>query len=165
MIITKANKNDLDAIMTIVNEAKAYLKSTDTNQWQDGYPNEDSFINDINEDRLYVCKDSDLVVGVFAKVTYEPTYDKIYEGSWNSDTDYVAIHRIAVRQEYKGKGVAKFIFDELKKTHVHIRVDTHTDNKNMNRCLIKNGFKYCGIIYLERNAESDNKRLAYEYIK
>lgn len=163
MIITKAKELDIKDIMIIVNEAKAFLKSQNVNQWQDGYPNEESFLNDIKEDRLYAVKDEDQVIGVFAIVNYEPTYDVIYEGKWLSDEPYIAVHRIAIEDSYKGKGVAKFIFDELKKEHKHIRVDTHRGNKNMNKCLLNNDFKYCGIIYLART-ESDIERLAYEYI-
>lgn len=39
-----------------------------------------------------------------------------------------------------------------------IRIDTHRDNKPMQHLLNKNGFRYCGIIYLEDGDE----RLAYQ---
>lgn len=39
-----------------------------------------------------------------------------------------------------------------------IRVDTHRDNISMQKMLLKNGFKYCGIIYLKDGSE----RLAYD---
>ena len=165
MIIAKAVSLDVDRIMEIVNDAKTYLKSQGVNQWQDGYPNAESFNEDIRNDRLYVVRDNDLVVGVFALVTYEPTYDVVYDGSWSSDGDYVAVHRIAVASDRKGKGVARFIFDELKKEYPCIRVDTHRQNASMNKCLLNNGFKCCGIIHLARDSESDIIRLAYEYIK
>ena len=41
MNITKASIDDLASIMEIVIEAKAYLKSQNIDQWQDGYPNEE----------------------------------------------------------------------------------------------------------------------------
>ena len=31
----------------------------------------------------------------------------------------------------------------------NIKIDTHKDNISMQKLLEKNGFKYCGIIYLE----------------
>ena len=164
MIITKGTTSDLDQIMTIVDEGKAWLKSQHVNQWQDGYPNRDTFINDIDLDRLYVIKENDEALAVFAITDYEPTYDKIYEGSWLKDNDYIAVHRIAVSNKHKGKGIAAFMFNELKKKYKHIKVDTHEQNQNMNKCLLKNGISYRGIIYLAPNAESDNKRVAYEYL-
>ena len=165
MIITKADHNDIETIMTIVDEAKRFLKENGVNQWQDGYPNREAFKADIDAGRLYVVKDEERVIAVFAVVDHEETYDVIYEGSWSNDEPYIAVHRLAVEEAYKGRGVARFIFDELKKNHHHIKADTHQDNMNMQRCLLKNGFEYKGIIYLKRGSESDSKRLAYEYLK
>ena len=165
MIITEADIKDIDEIMKIIDEAKRFLKDSKVNQWQDGYPDEKAFLADIENGRLYVVKEDDRVLAVFAVVDYEETYDVIYEGSWINDDPYIAVHRIAVAASRKGKGVARFIFDELKKEHDHIRVDTHEDNLNMQRCLLHNGFEYRGIIYLKRGSESDSKRLAYEYLK
>jgi RimJ/RimL family protein N-acetyltransferase len=41
-----------------------------------------------------------------------------------------------------------------------IKADTHKDNRAMQKALYKNGFQYCGIIYLEDNSE----RIAFEKI-
>lgn len=41
-----------------------------------------------------------------------------------------------------------------------IRIDTHQDNKSMQRLILKNNFEYCGIIYVEDGSE----RLAYEKV-
>ena len=38
--------------------------------------------------------------------------------------------------------------------------DTHRDNQSMQRMQAKNGFEYCGVIYLEDGAE----RIAFEKI-
>lgn len=162
MNITKASIDDLASIMEIVIEAKAYLKSQNIDQWQDGYPNEEGLKLDINNNSLYVVKDNDLIIGVFCMGDYEPTYDKIYNGQWTSDSDYVVVHRFAVRNKYKGKGVAKYIFDYVKNKYDYIRVDTHPDNKSMIKCLYNNGFTYRGEIFL--NTTGFNLRNAYDYL-
>lgn len=161
MIIVKAKEKDVKQIMDMVNDAKAFLKSKGVNQWQDGYPNEEVFYNDIKEERLYVIKENEEVLGVYALVNYEPTYDVIYDGKWSKDLPYVAVHRICVKESYKGKGISRFMFDELKKKYKYIRVDTHRENENMQRCLAKNGFSLRGSIYLD--SESDRHRLAFDY--
>lgn len=161
MIIAKADVSNIDDILKIVNQAKEYLKSQNVDQWQDGYPDKESFLNDIKNDCLYIAKENDETIGVFALINHEANYDVIYDGKWHSDDDYVAVHRIAVDNNYKGKGIAKFIFDYIKESYNYIRVDTHKDNQNMQRCLIKNGFKYCGIIYLARD---NGQRMAFDYI-
>ena len=93
---------------------------------------------------------------------YEPTYDVIYKGEWSTNKDYVVVHRFAVRNEYKGKGVAKYIFDYVKNKYDYIRVDTHPDNKSMIKCLYNNGFTYRGEIFLNRSGF--NLRNAYDYL-
>ena len=162
MIITKANVLDLDSIMEIIDQAKAYLKSQNIDQWQDAYPNKDVLVNDITHDSLYVVKEDNLIIGVFCVGNYEPTYDVIYKGEWSTNKDYVVVHRFAVRNEYKGKGVAKYIFDYVKSKYDYIRVDTHPDNKSMIKCLYNNGFTYRGEIFLNRTGF--NLRNAYDYL-
>lgn len=160
MIIAKATSNDIEDIIKIVDQAKVFLKDNNINQWQDGYPNKETFLKDLNNNNLYVVKDDKKIIAVFVLTDYDSNYDEIYDGKWNSDKSYVAVHRIAIGNNYKGKGVAKFIFDFVKNNHLYIRVDTHKDNKSMQKCLLKNGFKYCGIIYLNRDGSS---RLAFDY--
>ena len=157
--IVKANKNDLDEIQLLVKENQKYLKDNGIPQWINGYPDNNILLDDINHDGLFIVKDDDKLIGMFAKRDYEETYDVI-DGKWLSDTPYVVIHRLAISNEYKRKGITTYIFNELKKNHSHIRVDTHELNKGMNSCLIKNDFKYCGIIKLKDNS----LRNAYEYI-
>ena len=147
MNITKANIDDLASIMEIVIEAKAYLKSQNIDQWQDGYPNEEGLKLDINNNSLYVVKDNDLIIGIFCMGDYEPTYDVIYNGEWSTNKDYV---------------VAKYIFDYVKNKYDYIRVDTHPDNKSMIKCLYNNGFTYRGEIFLNRTGF--NLRNAYDYL-
>lgn len=161
MIITKACIDNIDDIISIIDQAKTYLKSNNINQWQDGYPNKETFINDINNDCLYLVKEDNTVLSVFALTNYDGNYDVIYDGKWHSDKAYVAVHRIAIDDKFKGRGVAKYIFDYVKDNYSYIRVDTHKDNLSMQKCLLKNGFKYCGIIYLSRDNSS---RLAYDFI-
>ena len=60
--------------------------------------------------------------------------------------------RIPMVQELVEKELAK------EKGVTSIKIDTHEDNEAMRRSLIKNGFDYCGIIYLT----DGNPRVAYE---
>ncbi len=161
MIITKACLNDIDNILKIANQAIAYFKNAHINQWQDGYPNKEVFLNDINNNSLYVVKEEEKVAAIFALYGHEDSYNTIYDGAWHSDNNYAVIHRIALADEYKGKGVAKLIIDFVKEKYSYIRIDTHKDNVSMQRCLHKNGFKYCGIIHLSRDGE---ERLAFDYL-
>ena len=98
------------------------------------------------------------VEAVFSLIYGEdPTYRKIYEGKWLNDKPYATIHRIASMGHIKGVS-SKCIEFSIKK-YGNIRVDTHEDNKIMQRVLEKNGFCKCGIIYVANGTS----RLAYQY--
>lgn len=154
---------DLDAVMNIINQAKAYFKEQAINQWQDGYPNEISIINDISRQEAYVLEDDDEIIAtVMISKTIESNYNHI-DGKWLQDDNYLVIHRIAIRDDQKGRGLAKIILDEAIKLFENmpsIRMDTHDDNLSMQRFLLKYGFEYCGTIYLE----TKEPRRAYEKI-
>lgn len=159
--ILKANYQDLDELERILLEQKNYLKDAKIPQWQGVYPSRDTFKDDIDKDILYAVKDDDKAIGFFALVYPDPNYSYIEDGKWLIDTPYIAVHRMGITNSYKGKGVAKIVLDYLKGIYDHIRIDTHALNNSMNRCLIKNGFTYCGIVYME----DKTKRNAYEWYK
>ena len=162
MKLRLATANDLKDIMTIINQAKAYFKAQGINQWQDGYPNEISIINDMQRKEAYVLEDNDEVLAtVMISTAGESNYNYI-EGKWLQDGKYIVIHRIAIREDQKGKGLAKIILDEAAKLFdlPSIRIDTHEDNLSMQRFLTKYGFSYCGVIYIE----TKESRLAFEKI-
>ena len=54
--------NDLTAVMTIINQAKVYFKEQGINQWQDGYTDELTIINDISRHEAYVLEDNGEIV-------------------------------------------------------------------------------------------------------
>lgn len=163
MDFRRAVMTDLNDILEIIKQAQEYFRQNGINQWQNNYPNTEVITEDIKNRRGYVLTDRDKVVGtVSVSFDGEKTYNHI-EGKWLSDLDYAVVHRIAVRSDYKGKGLASVIFGEIEhmcmQKEIHsIRVDTHKDNLPMQRVLMKNGFAYCGVIYLL----DGSARLAYE---
>lgn len=152
-----ATLNDLDIIMDMISLGRKHIQEYNIDQWVNGYPSRGLIEEDINNNIGYILLDNDEIVGYFVKLDYDECYDKI-EGSWMSNEPYVAIHRTVTKTFNKGLGSK--IFDEIKKEHKHIRVDTHEGNISMNKCLLKNGFKYCGIIHIK----DGSPRNAYEYI-
>lgn len=165
MIFRKTTYADIPAVFTIIRQAQYYLKSKQIDQWQNGYPNEASLAADIEHGYSYVMEKDGIIVGTLALIfDAEPTYTHIYEGNWKTtDTCYATLHRVAVAEQWKGTGIAGKMLAEVKQIcRLHsvssIRMDTHRENTSMQRMMQKNGFAYCGIIYLEDGAE----RLAFE---
>ncbi|MBE5966261.1 MAG: GNAT family N-acetyltransferase [Lachnospiraceae bacterium] len=166
MEFRKATTADADGILKIIRQAQAYLKSRGIDQWQNNYPNLETIQKDIREQIGYVLVKDSLLLGT-AAVSFdgESTYDRIYEGEWKSIWPYGVVHRIAVHEEYKGQGLSSVMLERVEEIclekGVHsIKVDTHEENLSMQKLLEKNGFAYCGVIYLEDHS----KRIAFEKI-
>lgn len=157
-MIRLASINDLDTIMSMIEEGRKHIASYNIPQWINGYPSINTIKEDIDLNRGYVLIDNDEIVSYFVVLEYDPCYDKI-DGKWLDEGNYVAIHRTVTK--YFDKGLGSKMFDEIKLKYDHIRVDTHEGNISMNKCLLKNNFVYCGVIYLA----DGSPRNAYEFIK
>lgn len=160
-MVRLAKKSELQRILQIFSIAKDFMHNNgNTTQWNGSYPDEETLLADINNGQLFVIADddTDYIYGCFALIGGEdPTYEHI-DGKWKSDTYYGTIHRIA------SDGTRKGVFDECvrfaRTKYDHLRVDTHKDNKPMQHVILKNGFEYTGIIYLN----DGSPRIAYEWL-
>ena len=160
MLIRKSTTADLAKIGEIYENAKKFMRETgNPNQWTAAHPNIDTARNDIEKGIGYVAEENGEILAVFMlSQGKDPTYAKIYDGAWLSDAPYGVIHRIAVAEQ--GRGIIDFCINECFAKCGNLRIDTHRDNLPMQRALLKRGFVYCGIIYLENGDE----RLAYQKI-
>ena len=166
MEFRQAKISDLDQIVEIIELSKKYLKETKVDQWQDGYPAKEDLRRDIESGNSYVLTNKDEIVATTViSLDGESTYNSIFNGEWITNEDYIVMHRVAVHDKYKGKGIFKELIKEaenlaLNKGISSIKIDTHRDNISMQRAVVKNDFKKCGIIYLEDGSE----RIAFEKV-
>lgn len=164
MELRRSNKADIPSIMHIIHQAQAQFKDAGIDQWQNHYPNESTIRNDIDKGESFLVYHDNSIIGTFVlSFRNEDTYDHIYDGHWLSKDGYAVIHRIAIDNDFKGKGFATQIMMMIEEICLinkifSIKIDTHEDNKVMRNMLIKNGFEYCGTILLR----DGNKRFAYE---
>ena len=88
----------------------------------------------------------------------DPTYAEI-EGAWqDTATPYGTIHRIG--SDGTRRGVLHECVDWAAQRISHLRVDTHADNHVMQRCILREGFSYCGVIHVA----DGTPRVAFERI-
>ena len=179
----KAEPADAERIMEIIRQAQAQMRALGSLQWQDGYPARADIDNDIARGYGYVFEKSgtaqepaaagtpqkcDKGRASGAAIAYgaavfdgEPAYDAI-DGQWLTDEPYVLVHRIAVADGERGRGVAAEFLHRVETLAQErgvkaFRIDTNFDNQTMLRLLERTGFTYCGkVVY--RSGE----RLAYE---
>lgn len=162
MNIRLANQNDIQHILYLMHEAKAFLASQNIDQWQNEYPSKTDILQDLEQKNGYVvCDDTEIVGYVCISFDEEHCYNKI-NGNWLSNQKYATLHRVAVQNQKKGKGLAgkMFCFAEQickKKGIKSIRIDTEKRNQLMQRAIEKQGFMYCGVVYLD-----GGERIAFE---
>ena len=167
-IYKKPTLDQIDDIMIAVEDSRELLKEQGNGQWQDGYPNRDSFITDIKNGRLFAIFDDnnpDILVGVCACTYYEEDYSHLYEGQWLTDLPYMVMHRVALKKEYRNKGYGKRLFEVFidvatKEGYHSLRIDTHEYNDIMRHIITKFGFIYCGKAILTPNKD----RVVYEKV-
>ena len=160
-MIRKAIDSDLLEIKKIVAKARDIMKSSgNVNQWVDGYPTREVLLADVRSGNAYLLLRENKAVAYFAMLDGpEITYNLIVEGCWLNDDSYGVLHRVA--SNGKAKGVFQEILLYASSHYDNIRIDTHHDNKIMQRLLEQNGFVYCGVIFLG----DGSPRLAYQRIK
>lgn len=159
MTFTLATRRDLDAIASIYAEARAYMKETgNADQWGTRYPEAAQILRDIDENSLYtVGIDGEIAAVFYFRIGNDDSYRTI-DGAWQNDAPYAVIHRVAVSDRFRGRGVARAIFDECYARYPNLKIDTHENNLPMQRSLERNGFRRCGTVY----TESGDARIAYQ---
>lgn len=152
MELRKAKPSEEGIIWEILQQAIEQRRLDGSEQWQQGYPNEQTVRDDINEGYAYVLTDDGQVIA-YAAIIFgiEPAYNEI-EGQWLTNGDYAAIHRVATSNAVKGKGVATRLFQMIEQLCIEkkvfsIKVDTNFDNAPMLRILEKLNYTYCGEIF------------------
>lgn len=157
-VIRPAAIGDLPAMLALYEDARRFMAETgNPRQWgPNRWPPEDLLRRDIREGHSYVCEADGRAAGTFffiAGEDIEPTYAVIRDGHWLAEGPYGVVHRIAAR------GCGRACLDWAFARCGHLRIDTHPDNRPMQRLLEKCGFIRCGII---RVPQDDDPRLAYE---
>ncbi len=165
-----AEPADMDQLLAITAEASAYLRAQGVDQWQDGFPNADTFRRDMAEGGCWLFTHDGEPAGVVSLyLTPDPDYAAI-DGAWLTDgAPYATIHRTAVKDAYRGRGLAMEMMQlcedlALGRGFGSVRIDTHEDNKAMQGLLRKRGYTLCGTVYLHHGPERSLKRLAYEKV-
>ena len=161
-----AEKKDLEQIVRLIANARAYIASQGIDQWQDGYPEPELIEGDMDKGIGVVFEEDGRICSYMALMDIpEPVYDEL-EGEWLSDRPYATIHRIAIDDGYRGRGVSRAMLEHAQayaqaRSLGSVRADTHRGNRAMRGLLEKSGYAYCGEVKYDVTA-GDPIRVAYE---
>ena len=155
--IRKAVQEDLDAVMEIIQSCTNDMISQKIFQWNDKYPDRQTFFNDIeNEDLLLLVQDNQLLGCVSVTNKMDDFYSTI---DWIAATKKnIYVHRLAIHPKYQGLGYAKRIMnyienDAIKNNYNSIRLDTFSMNKKNNNFYSNIGYEKLGHIYFRDQSD------------
>ena len=166
-MLLKARESDLPVIWEILQDAIAQRKAEGSDQWQNGYPNEQTARDDIAAGNAYVLVEDDVVVA-YAAILFgnEPAYDAI-EGRWLTDGQYAVVHRVARWSKARNKGIATRLFKLVEDLCIRegissIRLDTNFDNAAMLKILDALDYSYCGEIFFQGAPRRAYEKILFE---
>ncbi|MFM1538755.1 hypothetical protein [Helcococcus bovis] len=157
-MIRLAKIDDFNSILDVYKIARTLMKETgNPNQWGDNRPTEEAVLEDIKASKMYVIEENTEILGLFSLQDFDYDYVNI-DGKWLNDEKYIVIHKVA--SSGNKKGIFSEIINYVSSKTKNIRIDTHEDNKVMQKLLVDNGFTYCGVVFIERKL----KRRAYHLV-
>lgn len=164
-----ARESDLPSLVSMSQQAIAYFRVNGIDQWQKGEPNKEELCKAIKEHKLYVLENAGKAA---AMITLAPGPELSYaeiDGAWLNQESCYAFHRVCVEDSCKGQGIVSQLFSQSEKLvlslgFTNVRIDTHPDNRSMQRALEKNGYVPCGRLVLKDGSEAGDPRLAYQKI-
>ena len=157
MQVRLTTEADLERVMEIYYGAQAFMAAHgNPTQWRNAYPTPEIVREDIALRRGYVCEENGHLYAAFMLLEGEdPNYRRI-DGAWLNDLPYQTLHRVASSGERKG--MVDFIVQWALTRCDNLRGDTHADNLPMQRAFERNGFRRCGIVWMQDGTE----RIAYQ---
>lgn len=161
MKLRRAKNSDIGAVLQILSQAREAQRRAGFFQWADGYPSVGTIESDIASATGYILDDKGIPAGYVVIAFCDSEYDRHPE-LWDTSVEYAVLHRIALSDAYRGRGVSGELFrlsEELVASRGIrcIRIDTGVENAPMQHILSARGYDCLG--------ECDfvwGKRLAYE---
>lgn len=160
----KAINAEIPQIWEILQQGIKRRKDDGSNQWQNGYPNPDTILNDIEKGVGFVLADKETIIAYGAVlINDEPAYSNII-GQWLTNNDFIVVHRVAISEAYLGQGLVQKLFGYIENYALNnniysIKVDTNFDNLAMLRIMDKLGYMYCGEVHF-----NESPRKAFEKV-
>ena len=162
LIFRRAVEADMERILQIIAQVQRQMREAGSQQWQNGYPAREHIAADMRRGYGYVLQRPDAAapqaVIAYGAVIFdgEAAYRDI-EGAWLGEQAYVVLHRLAVADGEKCRGVATEFFHRTVRLARErgigsFRDDTKYDNHRMLRLLNREGFNYCGKVCYQSGA-------------
>ena len=150
MKITKASEQHLAEILSLCSDCSQIMKSKGIDQWDEVYPNKEIFLNDINNNSLYIARienSQEIIACIVLNEYQDPEYKDI---KWSFDQGKIAvIHRLMVHPKSEGRGIARNLVEFIEKLakengYTALRLDVFSQNLRSFNFYKKQGYHVSG---------------------
>ncbi|NER17198.1 GNAT family N-acetyltransferase [Spongiivirga citrea] len=156
-MIRKASWGDIPTIMSMTKACAKYMQDQGIFQWNEHYPSQKAFENDINRDELWVMVLDGTLVGCIVISTLMDEEYILIQWLTESENSYY-IHRLGVHPDYQKKGYAQKMMDfaedfAKKQGAVSVRLDTFSQNNRNQKFYENRGYQRLGNIFFPKQSE------------
>jgi len=137
-------REDIDEICCIVRKAIEHMEEQGIHQWDEVYPAREDFLNDIDNDSLYVAVEDDKIIAFY--VINQECDEEYHLCKWeNPDESACIIHRLCVLPDYQNKGIGSGLLSHIEEQarsigYKSIRLDVFSENPYALRLYEKKGY-------------------------
>lgn len=155
-MIRPAKISEIPNILSITRLCALKMEQNGIYQWNEHYPSEAAFINDVEREELYVIVEKDSILGTIVVSTFmDDEYRPIQWLTPNGNSTY--IHRLSVHPDHQGKGLAQQLMDfaetySKNRQFVSVRLDTFSQNKRNQRFYEQRGYQKLGDIFFPKQS-------------
>lgn len=157
-MISPGEIHEIDEIIALTKACGKHMRQNGIDQWDEHYPDRSSIQMDLESKTLFAYRDINEILGIV--VLNEKQDNEYSEINWSTrDTDKnLVVHRLAVRPDQQGKGLARQLMDfaekyASEKGYDAIRLDTFSQNAQNQRFYANRGYTELGSVYLKYKKE------------
>lgn len=165
LTISLGNIVEVDQILALTRACGQHMRDNGIDQWDADYPSREILLQDLETETLFAYRENDTVIGIVVlNETQDAEYADVDWSTTEADRNIV-VHRLAVRPDHQGKGIARQLMDfaeawAVENKYDAIRLDTFSQNTRNQRFYTSRGYRNLGSVYLKY--KKDHPYFCYE---
>jgi ribosomal protein S18 acetylase RimI-like enzyme len=155
-MIRPAKLAEIPEILSLTKACAQRMSDQGIEQWNEHYPSEAVFHNDIRRGELHVLDSPEGILGCIAiSILIDEEYKAVQWLTPNGNSVY--IHRLAVRPDQQGKGLARRLMDRAEilarsDRRNSVRLDTFSKNERNQRFYEARGYQRLETVYFPKQS-------------
>ncbi len=149
--LRQAGTDDFNVVIGLIEAAAEWLRTKNTDQWAQPWPNEDErdarILTGLRAGNTWIAWDGQVPA---ATITADPEDSQAWPPGMQRDPA-VYVSRLVVNRDYSGQGMGAWLLDwagvRARREHgaLWLRLDVWTTNISLHRYYERLGFDFCGL--------------------